>query len=165
MKNRIITIISILIFSSVRLYSQQYFKVQGKVTDQSTGEILIGASIKVGDSGKGTVSDTNGEFSIELKEGDYTIDIFYLGYKQAEEKVELRNDVYLAIKLMPKVITANEVIITESNPRDHVLTTETGVVELKMKDISSLPTLMGETDIVKILQLSPVAIHPSSLYR
>ena len=44
-------------------YSQTL--INGKITDEETGEDLIGASVKIVNSKYGTVSDFNGEFKLQ----------------------------------------------------------------------------------------------------
>ncbi|MBO4826040.1 MAG: TonB family protein [Prevotella sp.] len=54
-------------------------KVRGIVRDKEKGEPVVGAIIKVGNSKAGTVTDQNGEFSIDVKEGDVVV-ASYVGY-------------------------------------------------------------------------------------
>lgn len=59
---------------------QQSGKVKGKVFD-STGEAVIGASVKiVGQKNSGTITDIDGNFTIDAKNGQ-TLEISYIGYK------------------------------------------------------------------------------------
>lgn len=55
----------------------------GQVTDAETGEPLIGAEVVIS-KGKtevnGTVTDINGNYSLSLEPGIYTIQCFYVGY-------------------------------------------------------------------------------------
>jgi len=55
--------------------------VRGKVTDQSTGENLIAATIVIKQTGQHTTSDLDGNFVIEdVPEGLYDLECSYLGY-------------------------------------------------------------------------------------
>src|ERR1700743_1496566 len=38
--------------------------IKGKVTDQATGETLIGVSVKIKDTNSGTLTDVNGTFQL-----------------------------------------------------------------------------------------------------
>ena len=57
--------------------------VKGKVTDAITGEILIGAAVRVVElQGTGAVTNMDGEFNIKIgKSGRYTIETSYIGYE------------------------------------------------------------------------------------
>ncbi len=57
----------------------QTFKISGVVKDKENGAPIVGAIIKIGHSDKGTVTDMNGEFSIDVKKGD-TVAAAYIGY-------------------------------------------------------------------------------------
>lgn len=57
-------------------------KVTGNVTD-SKGEPIIGASVVVKDSKQGTITDVNGEFSLNANSNS-TLFISYIGYQKQE---------------------------------------------------------------------------------
>lgn len=65
--------------------SQQAKKNTGKVVD-ATGEPIIGASVLVKGTGTGTVTNINGNFSIDAPVGS-TLEISFIGYKTAIVKV------------------------------------------------------------------------------
>ena len=48
------------------------YSISGHIKDAATGEDLIGASIMINESGKGTVSNLYGFFSVSLVPGEYT---------------------------------------------------------------------------------------------
>ncbi len=66
--------------SSVNIYAQAG-KIAGKVTDIKTGETLIGLSVKISGTTKGSITDVEGRYSIPaLAPGKYIIDFSYIGY-------------------------------------------------------------------------------------
>ncbi len=60
-------------------------KVSGKVTDEK-GEPLPGASILVAGTSTGASTDANGNYSLELEEGSYTLVASYIGFSAKEFK-------------------------------------------------------------------------------
>jgi len=58
-------------------------RVTGKVTAGDTGEILPGASLNVKGTNRGTVSDAEGMYSIEARQGE-TIVVNYVGFETIE---------------------------------------------------------------------------------
>lgn len=57
--------------------------LKGKITDKSTGEALIGATVFLVGTYKGGASDINGNFELKgIKPGDYTVKFTYLGYNE-----------------------------------------------------------------------------------
>lgn len=64
-------------------------KVSGKVTDNK-GRPLTGASITLKDTYDGALSDSSGNYSFSTDEkGEHMLSITMVGYKQAEEKIDL----------------------------------------------------------------------------
>ena len=57
----------------------QTFKMRGIVKDKEKGDPIVGAVIRIANSKQGTVTDMNGEFSIDVKKGDAVI-ASYVGY-------------------------------------------------------------------------------------
>ncbi len=53
--------------------------IRGTVTDEK-GEKLIGATVKLHDGSKGTISDVDGQYYLELPPGTYEIECSYTGF-------------------------------------------------------------------------------------
>lgn len=62
--------------------------LRGKVTDAINGEPLIGAAITYAE-GKGTATDLDGNYSLEIPTGSYTVTVSYVGYDKNELSIEL----------------------------------------------------------------------------
>ncbi len=84
-------------------------KVTGSVTDNTTGEPVIGASITVKGTTLGTVSDANGKFSIDVPDVNGTIVVTFVGY--TSENIELAGQVSIEVKLKPEITNLNEVVV------------------------------------------------------
>jgi len=81
--------------------------VQGVVKDK-TGEPLPGAEILNVDNGKAAITDFDGKFTIEAKNGD-RLKVHYLGYKTKEVTVNAPN---MVIILEPDAVGLEQVVIT-----------------------------------------------------
>lgn len=55
------------------------YTIRGVVKDKEKKDAIVGAVIRISGSTKGTVTDRNGEFSLEAKKGD-RIEVMYVGY-------------------------------------------------------------------------------------
>lgn len=80
------SLLLVLLFSSASFAQQGTF--QGVVIDGTTEEPLIGANVIYG-SGMGTVTDIDGQFSLSLDYGQYTITVSYVGYESVTRQVEI----------------------------------------------------------------------------
>ena len=56
--------------------------VKGKIIDKNTGEPLPGVTVQVVGTDKGAISDMDGQYTIDLSEGQYTLKITYVGYSE-----------------------------------------------------------------------------------
>jgi outer membrane receptor for ferrienterochelin and colicins len=91
-------------------------KIEGKVTD-TKNEALIGASIYWLDNTQGTMTEINGNFSIEFNENsNKKLVASYVGYKS--DTIEITNQKYVKFKLAA-IKSLSEVVITEE--RDGII--------------------------------------------
>ena len=66
--------------------SAQVCSVGGVVTDEASGEALIGAYVKAG--GQIVATDIDGRFLIEIPTGKALLEVSYIGYESAKQEVE-----------------------------------------------------------------------------
>ena len=60
--------------------------ISGKITDQSTGEALIGATVIFGE-GQGIATDFEGNYSFKIQEGERSLKVSYVGYKEISKTI------------------------------------------------------------------------------
>jgi iron complex outermembrane recepter protein len=68
--------------------------LKGTIKNASTGETLIGATVSYG-PGKGTTTDIDGNYSIELPNGEYEVNISYVGFTPKVQKIKMEGKPYL----------------------------------------------------------------------
>ena len=107
----------------------QSVNVHGTVTDASTGEEVIGATVKVRGVAGGTITDAMGEYKISAKVGQ-TLEISYIGYVTAEVKVVANQTVY-NVSLKEDSESLEEVVVV-------------GYGTMKKSDISGASVSLGE---------------------
>ncbi|VBB43705.1 TonB-linked outer membrane protein, SusC/RagA family [uncultured Paludibacter sp.] len=88
--------------------SGQQIQIQGKVLD-TKGEPIIGATVKVKGASSGTITNFNGEFSLETTVNS-TLIVSYIGYKTAE--INIGNKKIIDINLEEDVKGINEIVVT-----------------------------------------------------
>lgn len=92
-----------------RPQQQTTYRLQGMVTDEN-GEPAIGANVLVKGTQKGTSTDTNGRFELELSTPRATLVVSYVGYLRQEVNVEAGKQTI--IKLKPDSYLTEEVVVT-----------------------------------------------------
>ena len=85
--------------------------VSGTVSDVETGETLIGATILDMGSGKGTVTNAQGRYTLTLKTDSADLRISFIGYQTQVLHVGLQGGYRLNVKLVPTV-ELDEVTVT-----------------------------------------------------
>ncbi len=132
------------------------FTISGFVKEASNDEALVGASVYDLKSGKGTVTNANGFYSLTLNEGEADIKVQYVGFdpfvsgnfKLSKNK---RLDIALAMTRELQEVTVSATV----NNTKAMLTTEMGSLNLTNAAIKATPVIFGESDVVKTLQLEP----------
>lgn len=74
---------------------EQQIVLKGKVIDKKTGEALVGATVKVGNSEYKVYTDLDGNFEIKnIKAGSYNIVVSYISYNSSliEQKIVKSTD-------------------------------------------------------------------------
>lgn len=128
--------------------------VSGYIEDKLTGERLIGASIYFPESYTGTSSNEYGFFSIPVKPENKSLVCSYIGYKKCEIPLDFISDTLIKVELE----SANELdeIVVKSTTNEMIdKRIPIGIVRLPMAKIKSTPTILGETDALKVAQLLP----------
>jgi hypothetical protein len=129
--------------------------LSGKVSLLNTEEELIGARVEIDELDTGTITDSRGEFSLKIPAGFYHIRANSVGQEEEIFRMMLTKDTILNFKLSDRVITLNEIIISEQSPDRNVSEVTTGKTQLDILTIRSLPAFMGEVDVIRSLLLMP----------
>lgn len=151
---RIVVVVLLLHLAGISGFSQTRYTVGGYIRDFLSGEALIGASVAVRDQGFGIISNRYGYYALTLLEGRYTISVSFAGYLAQEVEIELTKDQDLNIHLLPQSLM-EEVVITSRRGDRNLTSSQMGKIDISMARIRSAPVLLGETDILKTLQLMP----------
>lgn len=158
-------------------YQQSSRTVYGIVTEEVTGEVVIGATVSLyrdsiipgKPAERGAYTNRYGHYSVrELKPGNYTMVVSNVGYKpyahvihqsqmpltvntgkRSEDTIDIRVDVRLELS----DINSNEVVVTAE--RDRPAIERISSVTLTPEFIKDMPSLGGEADVFRVLQLLP----------
>jgi TonB-linked SusC/RagA family outer membrane protein len=87
----------------------QQSTISGKVTDASDGTSLIGATIVIKGSTQGTVTNINGEYSINIQTNDQILVFSYVGYVSQEIVPGERTEIN--VLLQPNLTELEEIVV------------------------------------------------------
>jgi len=110
--------------------------VKGRVTDQSNGAALPGVTVQVKGSNMGTVTDKNGDFSIQAPDNTVLV-VSYIGYDRTEVQVNGQSVVNIALK--PSNTGLNEVVVVGYGTQKKIDLTGS-VSTITSKELESRPT-------------------------
>ncbi len=127
--------------------------VSGTVTDAASGETLIGATILDEQSGKGTVTNAYGRYTLTLPGDSAYLRISYIGYRTIHQTMSLRGNRQLNIQLTPSV-ELEEVTITADRINSPKMS-QMSAIEMPVEKLKMVPVIFGETDVLKAIQLLP----------
>jgi hypothetical protein len=141
---------------SVSLFGQQKYTISGTVKDSLSGESIISAMVRVKElSGIGITTNEYGFYSLTIPKGTYQIKFSFFGYKEKELQVDLDGNVTMNISLSEPVSEIEEIVVKAIREDKNVTSNESGVQRLDVKEISKIPVIFGEKDVIKTLQLTP----------
>jgi TonB-dependent SusC/RagA subfamily outer membrane receptor len=99
-----------IIFSSSVFAQQTTLKIEGIVRDEQTQEPIPGASVSLLNEKKGTATDLDGHFTLNVRSLPATISVKYLGYRPSETDI-YEYDEPLTVSLREDLNTLNEVVV------------------------------------------------------
>ncbi len=147
--------LSLSLMASVFLLTAQDITVSGTLSEEATGETLIGASVLIPELGLGTTTNEYGFYSLSIPQGDsLTIQFSYIGFESILRKIPTNDDQSLNIEL-GSGIDLEEVVVKANSFEEQFKATEMSVATISTKEAKLLPVLMGESDILKTVQLKP----------
>lgn len=131
----------------------QKHTVSGFVTSYETGERLAFTTIYDTVNSSGTVSNTEGFFSITLPNGLVSLNTSYLGYQSKNNTFSLKRDTTISITLKEKPFVTGTVDVSASKPvHEQVLM---GLTNLPVKTIEAIPSFTGQPDLMKAITFIP----------
>lgn len=150
-----VLLLIVLLFSTMTTFAQTKYTVSGTIIEDSKGEEIISARIKVKDEPIGTNSNEYGFFSLTLPEGTYTLVITAYGFTPQEKQIELKQNLQLKIEMKVPAQELEEVKVSAVRQDANVKGAVMGVERLDPKELAKIPVLLGEKDIIKTMQLLP----------
>ena len=157
MLKRNLTLIILLVFciSAARGQSQGKHTVSGFVREAGSGELLTGVNIYLSDHRTGTITNNYGFFSLTLPAADSVeITASYVGFRSETRRISFHSDAEMNFDLKPNVML-DEVKITAEKTERTSESARMSTMSLPVAQVKNVPSLLGEKDVMKVLQLMP----------
>ncbi len=109
-------LIIVCLMMAMQVVNAQTGKVTGKILDGDYNDVLAFANVSVKNTEKGTTSDFEGIYALELKEGVYSLIFSFIGYESkeiTEIKVKANEVITINVTLNSSVLL-KEVMVTSS---------------------------------------------------
>jgi hypothetical protein len=149
------TLITLCFYLPTLMFAQN-ITLSGYIRDAKTGESLIGATLFATTQKIGTTTNEYGYYSLTVSAADTIgLVVSFIGYQAQLKKVFSKENLRLDITLADNTAVLNEVVVNASRNNDNVKRAQMGVIDVPMRAIKDLPAIVGERDILKIIQLLP----------
>lgn len=130
------------------------YTISGTLTDQSSGESLINATVALEGTTKGVFTNAFGFFSLNLPAGTYTVLFDYVGFEQQQQTITLNKNQEIRLALSPSQIDLKPV--TVSLPIEEIQKSKLrGTNALSPEELNNFPEFGGESSLTKGLQSLP----------
>lgn len=146
-------VLSFLISSGITAQNAK-FTISGYISDAESGERLIGATIADRKSGQGTITNTYGFFSLTLPKDSVMLYIAYIGYEAKAFSLYLNDNITFNVNIAPSAVLKEVEIVADKYEKIEERA-QMSRIDIPIAQIKQVPALLGETDVLKALQLLP----------
>ena len=126
----------------------------GVVREAKSGEPVIGASVYVESPAVATATDQFGYYALTLPVGAHVLNIRGIGIKNTQRHIALHADGKLDVEVAEDMTLLKEVLV-EAEKDKNVAGLQMGLEKLDIRTIKQVPTVFGETDILRVVMTLP----------
>lgn len=147
----------VLLLSSLFVQAQAgRVTVSGYVREAGSGESIPGVTISIPGLQQGTTTNLYGFYSITLPIQDsLTIQCSSIGYRRQQRSLLFNKNIELNWQLTPEDQTLREVVISAELSAPESQKVQMSSISVPVEQMKDVPTLLGEKDMLKVLQLMP----------
>jgi len=143
----------------------QQQRVTGTVTDASNGEPLAGVYVRIEGTNAGTITDAEGNYSVEVPGQDAVLLFSFIGYNT--ENITVAEKTQINVTMIPDISELEEVVVVGYGVQKKKLSTG-ATSQLKGDDLSRLNTTQTLTSVqgqVPGLQISKNSGQPGANFK
>lgn len=136
--------------------------ISGYVKDKASGEAIIGATVYTSDKSTGTSSNGFGFYSLSVKKGSHDIVCSIMGYADEMKTVDCsKGSVTVDFEVSEQKQMLESATVYSRSKKDVLELPQMGLQTVDVGIVKKLPALMGETDIIRVIQMMPGVQSPS----
>jgi iron complex outermembrane receptor protein len=120
-------LLAVLLLGCSMLSTAMAQRIQGHITDATTGADLPGVAIAIQGTTTGAIADANGRYVLTIDPGTYTLQISFVGYTTQTQSVQVTatNPTTLDVRLVESLASLNEVVVIGSRSTQARSSTQT----------------------------------------
>lgn len=150
-----ILLLLFLIISVIVTRAKEY-SLDGIVKDNETLKPISQSTILVSFNNLEITTDTNGYFSLQIPETDsLTVIISHPRYTTQSIKMNIENNTVVEIRLSPDLTKLDKLFATGQRNNIDIQKPQMGMVKITPESIKKMPVILGESDVMKAVQLLP----------
>lgn len=136
------------------LFSQHQATISGSISDSLSGETLSYVAISDTLTKAGILSNDYGFYSLSLPKGKHVLSFASIGYATKYYVIDLQKNIDLPVSLALENSHTDTVKIVDNAARNAQYT-GTSSIRIPIQQIQKMPSVLGEPDVMKALQLLP----------
>ena len=147
--------------SAVLTAAGQSVVLSGYVKDASSGEPLVGAVVFTEDLSAGVSANQDGFYSLQVGRKEQLIKCSCAGYVTAEVKINPKASLKHDFALEEDHVMLEAAGVFSKSKREQLTLPQLGKETVSGDIIRKLPALMGEADVIRVIQMMPGVQTPS----
>ena len=135
------------------IHAQNKFTISGYINEKGSKENLPGVTVYIPKLKVGTASNNYGFYSITLPKDSVEVIFSYVGFKAKKLSFYLDKNISCNVEMGAEDL--KEVTVTAEQTKKVSEETQMSSVDIPIEQIKQIPALMGEKDVLKVIQLMP----------
>lgn len=147
---------TLFLLCTTSVFAQQKFTISGYVKEKGSQEQLPGVNVYIPNTSISTSTNNYGFFSLTLPENPKLTVVFsFVGYQKEVKQLSLTQNLELDI-FLTSATELDEITVSAKRQEERVSDSpQMSKVEVPIQQVKKIPALMGEKDVLKVLQLMP----------
>ena len=133
----------------------QRVTLSGTITDSRNNETLIGVNVSIPELKTGVTTNEYGFYSITVPQGNYAVQVSFIGYQSLEQAITLEKSTKFNFTLSAAEQQVEEVTINDTREATNIRKAEMSVNKLSIQSIKQMPVVLGEVDVIKSILMLP----------